>query len=130
MPQTDHCLSLGVGPRERRAPLPVCGTVHLTCPSNSRPPSIPSHRSILDKTKTVEVLLVTDRAIARNYLRYYNGRINTWPPRRWWQASGMRQSAPGWSSPENTAHRHQRGGRTYRAEGPLKGPPGVAVKTP
>ncbi|RWW06101.1 hypothetical protein GW17_00030591 [Ensete ventricosum] len=45
---------------ERRAPIPVCGTIHLTGPRNSRPPSIPSHPDILDRTETVEVLLVTD----------------------------------------------------------------------
>ncbi|RZS23809.1 hypothetical protein BHM03_00056791 [Ensete ventricosum] len=43
--------------------------VHLTGPRNSRPPSIPSHPGILDRTETVEVLLVTDRAIARNATR-------------------------------------------------------------
>ncbi|RRT49156.1 hypothetical protein B296_00046975 [Ensete ventricosum] len=53
-------------PRERRAPLPVCGTVHLTDPRNSIPSSIHSHPGILDRTKTVEILLVTDRATARN----------------------------------------------------------------
>ncbi|RRT31501.1 hypothetical protein B296_00037007 [Ensete ventricosum] len=58
-----------VGPRERRASLLVCGTVHLTGPRNSRPPSIPSHPGILDRTETVEVVLVTDRAIARNTTR-------------------------------------------------------------
>ncbi|RWW38764.1 hypothetical protein BHE74_00055974, partial [Ensete ventricosum] len=68
-PQTDHRLPLGVGPRERRAPLPVCGMVYLTGPRNSRPPSIPSHPGILDRTETVEFLLVTDRATARNTTR-------------------------------------------------------------
>ncbi|RRT81277.1 hypothetical protein B296_00001053 [Ensete ventricosum] len=68
-PQTDHRLPHGVGPRERRAPLPVCGTVHLTGPRNSRSPSIPSHPGILDRTETIEVLLVIDRATARNATR-------------------------------------------------------------
>ncbi|RRT34533.1 hypothetical protein B296_00053739 [Ensete ventricosum] len=36
---------------------------------NFRPPSIPSHPGILDRTETVEVLLVTDRAAARNATR-------------------------------------------------------------
>ncbi|RRT53359.1 hypothetical protein B296_00027317 [Ensete ventricosum] len=43
--------------------------VHQTGPRNSRPPSIPSHPGILDRTETVEVLLVTDRATARNATR-------------------------------------------------------------
>ncbi|RWW51679.1 hypothetical protein BHE74_00041943 [Ensete ventricosum] len=64
--QIDHRLPLGVGPREQRAPLSVCGTVYLTGPRNSRPPSIPSHPGIFDGTETVEVLLVTDRATAHN----------------------------------------------------------------
>ncbi|RZR75317.1 hypothetical protein BHM03_00054571 [Ensete ventricosum] len=69
MLQTDHRLPLGVGPRERRAPLPVCGTVHLTGLRNYRSSSIPSHPGILGRTETIEVLLVTDRAIARNATR-------------------------------------------------------------
>ncbi|RWW65857.1 hypothetical protein BHE74_00026806 [Ensete ventricosum] len=69
MPQTDHRLPLGVDPRERRAPLPVCGTVHLTGSRNFRPPSIPSHPGIPDRTETIEVLLVIDRATARNAAR-------------------------------------------------------------
>ncbi|RRT52471.1 hypothetical protein B296_00007212 [Ensete ventricosum] len=36
---------------------------------NFRSPSIPSHAGILDKTETIEVLLVTDRATARNATR-------------------------------------------------------------
>ncbi|RRT55923.1 hypothetical protein B296_00015175 [Ensete ventricosum] len=48
--QTDNRLPFGVGLRERRTPLPVYGAIHLTGPINSRPPSIPSHPDILDKT--------------------------------------------------------------------------------
>ncbi|RRT66521.1 hypothetical protein B296_00008724 [Ensete ventricosum] len=58
-----------VGPRGRRAPLPVCGVVHLTGPRNSRPPSIPSYPDVLDGTETVKVLLVADRATACNAAR-------------------------------------------------------------
>ncbi|RRT44955.1 hypothetical protein B296_00029216 [Ensete ventricosum] len=50
------------GPRERRAPLLVRGTVHIAGPGNPRPPSIPSHPSILNGAKAVKVLLVADRA--------------------------------------------------------------------
>ncbi|RRT83472.1 hypothetical protein B296_00016143 [Ensete ventricosum] len=61
-PKTDHCLPPGDGPRERRAPLPVRGAVHITGLENSRPSSVPSHPSVLDGAETVEVLLVADRA--------------------------------------------------------------------
>ncbi|RRT40168.1 hypothetical protein B296_00039027 [Ensete ventricosum] len=68
-PQTDHCLPLGVGPRERRVPLLVCGTIHLTGPRNYGSPSVPSHPGILNGTETVEVLMVTNRATACNATR-------------------------------------------------------------
>ncbi|RZR82018.1 hypothetical protein BHM03_00008356 [Ensete ventricosum] len=67
--QTDHRLPFGIGLRERRTPLPVYGTIHFTGPRNSRPPSIPSHPDILDKTETVEILLVIDRASVLNVTR-------------------------------------------------------------
>ncbi|RRT34688.1 hypothetical protein B296_00047054 [Ensete ventricosum] len=61
-PKTDHCLPPRDGPRERRAPLPVRGAVHIVGPENFRPSFVPSHPSVLDRDKTVEVLLVADRA--------------------------------------------------------------------
>ncbi|KAJ8479511.1 hypothetical protein OPV22_023238 [Ensete ventricosum] len=62
MLETNHGLPPGDGPRERRAPLPVHGTVHIAGLGNLRPPSILSHPSILDGTEAVKVLLVADRA--------------------------------------------------------------------
>ncbi|RWW42254.1 hypothetical protein BHE74_00052212, partial [Ensete ventricosum] len=57
------------GPRERRAPLPVRGTVHIAGPGNIRPPSIPGHPSILDGAEAVKILLVADRATTHDSAR-------------------------------------------------------------
>ncbi|RZR95736.1 hypothetical protein BHM03_00024609 [Ensete ventricosum] len=56
------CLPPGDGPRERRAPLPVRGTVHIAGPGNPRPPFIPGHPSILDRAEAVKILLAFFKA--------------------------------------------------------------------